>query len=254
MYLVMEFLDGQNLQKLIETHGPLGYEEALPLADQVLAGLSAAHEAGVVHRDLKPENIFVRPDPGGHSLAHAEVKILDFGLAKEISPDEKSPVLRAAEGVPVGTPAFMSPEQCKGLSTIDARSDLYSVGVILYWLFTGKLPFDAPSYLDVIKMQISSVPRRPSELCDMPHALEEIDPEAPREEAGGSVPDGRSGAHGAQGVRRGADLDPRRRRARRGRLRRRRCSDRWWRSSPSTGRGTASRTPSRVRRRRASSG
>ncbi len=127
IYLAMEHVDGKTLKKLILEQEPLAVKKALDIAIQMCAGLSAAHEEGVVHRDIKSENILVN--------ARGEVKITDFGLAKF-----KGASKLTKTGSTVGTAAYMSPEQAQG-EDVDSRSDIFSAGVVLYELLTGKLPF-----------------------------------------------------------------------------------------------------------------
>jgi tRNA A-37 threonylcarbamoyl transferase component Bud32 len=131
-YLVMEHLEGQSLSSLVG--GPLELPRAVDLLCQVCDALSAAHAHGVIHRDLKPANVLLVPAGEGRQ----RVKLLDFGLAKSlVYPSERTPT---QNGVLLGTPEFMSPEQCTG-EPVDARTDLYAVGVMAYQLLTGRLPF-----------------------------------------------------------------------------------------------------------------
>lgn len=132
-YLVMEYVPGQSLAEKLRS-GPLPLNEALFLAEEIARALQEAHEQGIVHRDLKPGNIVITPK--GHA------KVLDFGLAKLLAPEDSTVSLLETMG-PVGTPRYMSPEQADG-GTVDARTDLWSLGVVLYESLTGKAPFDAP--------------------------------------------------------------------------------------------------------------
>lgn len=135
-YLVMELLAGKSLDALIEEES-LHPEQAFDLATQVLEGLAFAHQSGVLHRDLKTENVFVTHDANGRPIA----KLLDFGLAK-FTDDERwgSSAKLTVQGSIFGTPAYMPPEQCAG-APVDARGDVYAIGVILFELFTGEWPF-----------------------------------------------------------------------------------------------------------------
>ena len=137
-YLVMELLEGQDLQQLLTRQRRLPLEHAAALVRQVLLALSAAHDEGVVHRDLKPENIFICR----HKDGQAKVKVLDFGISKVL--DSESIITH--KSAVLGTPHFMSPEQAEGrVSDIDHRTDIFAVGLILYHMLAGKLPFAGPS-------------------------------------------------------------------------------------------------------------
>ena len=151
LYLVMEYVNGEDLSALIRREGPWSFARAARLFAQVCAGLVEAHEAGIVHRDLKPENLMVvkRRDGSEH------VKILDFGLAKlreRATDSERSSV--SSGGQVIGTPYYMAPEQVRG-EPLDARADLYSVGATLYRVLTGVPPFDAPSPMSVLAKHLT---------------------------------------------------------------------------------------------------
>ncbi|WP_437676451.1 serine/threonine-protein kinase [Sorangium sp. So ce131] len=139
-YIVMEHLDGESLGMALARFGRLDMEAAVGVAIPVLEALDAAHRAGIIHRDLKPENIFIAFDPSRNS---AVVRLLDFGIAKVLDSDGPSP--RTRTGVVFGTPDYLSPEQATGESPLDGRSDLFSVGVLLYEVLTGTRPFRAPT-------------------------------------------------------------------------------------------------------------
>ncbi|WP_433932556.1 serine/threonine-protein kinase [Sorangium cellulosum] len=139
-YIVMEHLDGESLGMALARFGRLDMEAAVGVAIPVLEALDAAHRAGIIHRDLKPENIFIAFDP---SRGSAVVRLLDFGIAKVLDSDGPSP--RTRTGVVFGTPDYLSPEQATGDSPLDGRSDLFSVGVLLYEVLTGTRPFRAPT-------------------------------------------------------------------------------------------------------------
>lgn len=138
-YMVMEYLSGESLAQRILRRQRLEPSELLPIAEQLLEGLAVAHRIGIVHRDLKPDNVFLA-EVAGSDLEL--VKILDFGISKFIdtrTPEGATPL--TSVGVAVGTPHYMSPEQVQGLKELDTRTDLYSVGVILYQCLSGRLPF-----------------------------------------------------------------------------------------------------------------
>jgi serine/threonine protein kinase len=149
-YLVMELLEGMPLSDIIGRQQTLPIERIARIAAQVCEGLRAAHEAGIVHRDLKPENVFLTTRKGTDF-----VKILDFGIAKMLSSGE--PLTK--KGLIVGTPHYMSPEQAAG-ATVDPRGDIYSLGVILYELATGQVPFDATHYMGVLAKHLTEPPPR----------------------------------------------------------------------------------------------
>jgi len=163
-YYVMEYLAGRNLGDVLRERIYLPAAEAIPIFLEVGDALVAVHAKGIVHRDLKPENILLlsSPPPGGH-----RAKLVDFGLAKLVEGvpahlSAGSP--RTAAGVNVGTPHYMSPEQCRGLK-VDARADLYSLGILLYETLTGRLPFDGPTPLDIWQAHVEKPPQPPCELC-----------------------------------------------------------------------------------------
>jgi len=144
-YYVMEYLPGMNLEDLVEQHGPMPHERAVHLLRQVCQALREAHGIGLLHRDIKPSNIFACERGKVYDVA----KLLDFGLVKTFGTDRDS-VKLTGEGAFTGSPAFMSPEQAAGREQLDARSDIYNVGAVAYYLITGKLPFDRPSTLQML--------------------------------------------------------------------------------------------------------
>jgi len=156
LYIVMEYLDGENLLQVERKAGPLDPVRAARIMIQVCGALGEAHSLGIVHRDLKPENIVLSTQGGISDFP----KVLDFGLAKmKDPPDPKTGSLRALtqQGAVFGTPEFMSPEQARG-EVLDARSDIYSLCVILYEMVTCKLPFKAKSPMDFITQHIKAPP------------------------------------------------------------------------------------------------
>ncbi|MDC0748744.1 serine/threonine-protein kinase [Polyangium mundeleinium] len=154
LYIVMEYLEGKNLNQIVRKEGPMGLDRAIPVLIQVCGALQEAHSQGIVHRDLKPENIFLSTNGGLRDFP----KVLDFGLAK-VTERELRPgsVMLTQEGMVFGTPEFMSPEQAQG-KPLDARSDIYSLAVILYEMLTGKLPFDARTPMEFIQHHVTKPP------------------------------------------------------------------------------------------------
>jgi serine/threonine protein kinase len=148
LYLVMEFLRGRDLASVAYEEGPLPIRRIVSILRQALEALAEAHHYGIIHRDLKPENIVLEPLRSGGDF----VKVVDFGLAKIV----EGPRLTAitSPGVICGTPDYMSPEQGRG-GVVDPRSDLYAVGVILFQMLTGRLPFEADTATQVVLMHLS---------------------------------------------------------------------------------------------------
>jgi serine/threonine-protein kinase len=146
LYMVMEFLDGEDLGSRIKKLRRLKPHDAANIVHQLLEGLTAAHKAGIIHRDLKPENVYLVTSRAGR---RDFVKVLDFGVSKFSALDGES-MSMTSTGAVVGTPYYLSPEQARGLKTIDARSDLYSVGVVLYQAVTGRLPFNAETFNELV--------------------------------------------------------------------------------------------------------
>ncbi|HVZ73279.1 MAG TPA: serine/threonine-protein kinase, partial [Polyangia bacterium] len=164
-YFVMEFLEGATLAERLE-RGDLPPSHVPPLLAQVCDALEAAHGKKIVHRDLKPENIWVGASPNGAP----RVRLLDFGIAKLLDTGDKAVT---DVGAVMGTPHFMSPEQCNGRD-VDHRTDLYALGVIMYRLFAGKLPFTGETYAQILGRQISEMPPPPSSLAPMPAPLDAL--------------------------------------------------------------------------------
>ena len=153
-YFVMELLEGMPLGWLIKKGGPIPAARAVRIVRQIAEALAAAHEAGIVHRDLKPDNIQVGAATSGSDV----VKVLDFGLAKVAG---KSRLTR--QGMVFGTPHYMSPEQASG-DPVDHRADIYALGVVMYEMFTGRVPFEADSAMGVLTKHMYMEPAPPSEL------------------------------------------------------------------------------------------
>ncbi len=168
-YIVMEFLNGEPLDKRIERCGRLSPQDTARIVQQVCRALQRAHDAGIVHRDLKPENIFIV-----HEDDDEVAKVLDFGIAKMKDPSDQSiSGSQTKTGAVLGTPYYMSPEQARGLRTIDHRTDLWSMGVIVYKCIVGKLPFDGESLGDLlVKICTAPVPIPSHALQGLPLAFD----------------------------------------------------------------------------------
>jgi serine/threonine-protein kinase len=166
-YIVMELLEGRNLATYLEAHGPMSLREAATVIAQVAKALGRAHQVGVVHRDIKPDNVFLCDVEGGELF----VKLLDFGIAKRDEHAVKSAA--TTTGAVVGTPYYMSPEQIVGDKDIDARTDIWSLGVVAYEAMTGRRPFEGAT-VGAITLAIHTATRRVSEfLPTAPPAVDE---------------------------------------------------------------------------------
>jgi serine/threonine-protein kinase len=164
-YISMEFLEGVTLKDLIKSKGALPVGVGLRIAKQICAGLEAAHRQGVIHRDIKPQNMLIIPETG-------EVKIMDFGIARVSEVKGKSAL--TSDGTVMGTPDYMPPEQAQG-KPVDFRSDIYALGVVLYEIFTGRLPFTGENAMQVVMNHIQKAPPRPRSVNpSLPEDLEEI--------------------------------------------------------------------------------
>jgi serine/threonine-protein kinase len=180
-YFVMERLVGRTLRQELKARGALPMLEAVELSRQMLLGLDAAHAHGIVHRDVKLENVFVcDPPPGIAGHGERTVKVLDFGIAKVIQGAQSDraprPLIRPTEvGMSIGTPRFFSPEQARG-EAVDARTDIYSAGAVLYCLLTGHGPFDHHRGLAAIcRAHVSETPRSPSAWrVEVPQQLDDV--------------------------------------------------------------------------------
>jgi serine/threonine-protein kinase len=169
-YIVMELLPGESMATRLARVGRMAARDAFRLLRQVATSLEGAHTRGVVHRDLKPDNIFIVGDPavtGGE-----RTKILDFGIAKLADGDANR--MKTRTGSLIGTPLFMSPEQCRGVSTIDHRADIYSFGCMMYLCVTGYVPFDGEGVGDIMFAHMGTVPRAPSTIVAVPPVVDDI--------------------------------------------------------------------------------
>jgi serine/threonine-protein kinase len=156
-YYVMEYLNGLTLDEIVRRYGPLPSERVVYLLRQVCAALREAHGVGLIHRDIKPSNVRVCERGGRHDV----VKLLDFGLVLPVSPTLEDDKL-TQEGTVTGTPAYMSPEQAGGSQTLDARSDIYSVGALAYFLLTGRPPFVCASPVRTLAAHLYEAPKPPT--------------------------------------------------------------------------------------------
>jgi eukaryotic-like serine/threonine-protein kinase len=177
-FFAMDLLEGATLGALVRSHGPLPIARGLRLADQILAGLAALHDARLVHRDLSPDNVFVTRDAGRDGAnpgREGAAVILDLGFAQEPGVDTGDGVTPDSPGSLVGTLTFMAPEQAMRSRAITERSDLFAVAVLLYYAFSGKLPFRGHDDLDVLVSVVRAAPvplRR--QRRDAPAALEQV--------------------------------------------------------------------------------
>src|SRR5947207_4609154 len=159
-YSAMEYIDGRSLKELIVSRGPAPVKTAVEYTRQILAAVGFAHRHGIVHRDIKPHNVLVGPE--------GRLKVTDFGIARS-GASQMTEV-----GSIIGTAQYLSPEQARG-SPVDQTSDLYSVGVVLYEMLTGQVPFTGDTPLEIAMKHLSAVPKSPSELRpDVPHDLDLI--------------------------------------------------------------------------------
>jgi serine/threonine protein kinase len=166
LYIAMEFVDGPSLEAVVDREGPMDLARTLRLVRQLVSALAEAHELGIVHRDLKPANILISQAGGVE-----EVKVADYGIAKLVGVAAVGAPALTAAGMTVGTPEYMAPENATG-RTIDARTDLYSVGVILFEMLEGRLPFQGDSLLAVLKAHVTE----PVPPCSqrVPPSIEEL--------------------------------------------------------------------------------
>lgn len=168
--IVMEYIRGVNLETLLQKNGRLNYARVGRLVSQLCEVLQAAHEQGLIHRDLKPANLMIVD----HDTPREKVKVMDFGLAKLLDAGDIKEYRASSAEFAVGTPGYINPEQVRG-DEVDHRGDIYSVGVMLYELLTGRLPFVGPSSMDLMLAHATEMPPRFGDLglnIDIPEPIE----------------------------------------------------------------------------------
>ncbi|MCI0464674.1 MAG: serine/threonine protein kinase [Gemmataceae bacterium] len=169
-YYAMEYLPGLSLEDLVRRHGPIPAARAVHMLRQICGALREAHGMGLIHRDIKPSNILACERGGSHDVA----KLLDFGLVQNLGPSEPEEKL-TQEGTIAGTPAYMSPEQASGSDHLDARTDIYSLGAVAYYLLTGQPPFRRDKPVQVLLAHLRDpVPPLQSHRPDVPSDLEQV--------------------------------------------------------------------------------
>ncbi len=170
-FLVMELLEGESLGTRIRREGALPIQSAVEFCYQTASALGAAHKKGIVHRDLKPDNLFVVPDP--HDPERERIKVLDFGIAKLQQSANDS--VKTRTGTLMGTPIYMSPEQCRGTKTVDHRTDIYSLGIIFFEMLCGQPPFVSEGFGELVNMHLNVAPPAPStQNANVPPTLDAI--------------------------------------------------------------------------------
>lgn len=168
VYIIMEYLQGETLAETLRADAPLPPERAFAITMQVAGALAASHRCNVVHRDLKPDNIMLTTRGDERDV----VKLVDFGIAKLMNDGHTSS--RTRTGLVLGTPAYMSPEQCEGSAKIDQRADIYALGVCLYEMLVGRVPFIGESYGDVLVQHLTQRPIAPSQYRLLPAHVEQV--------------------------------------------------------------------------------
>jgi eukaryotic-like serine/threonine-protein kinase len=203
-YYVMEYLEGETLDALLEREGRLSLARALPILRGLGRALDAAHAAGIAHRDLKAENVFLAIDPDGDPEHPYWPKLLDFGIAKLLAPED-NPSHRTRTGTFVGTPYYMSPEQCRG-ADVDHRTDLYAFGVLAYRVLAGVFPHDADDYLSILMRQTTVEPDPPSSIVSLPAGVDEVIAKLLAKDPAARPPDLRTAIAALEAVARDAGL------------------------------------------------
>jgi eukaryotic-like serine/threonine-protein kinase len=169
VYFIMEYLHGITLTQAIQTQSPLPPERALSIALQVADALAASHKTNIIHRDLKPDNIILI----NRGREQDFVKLLDFGIAKLTGSDGLSSH-KTRTGLVLGTPAYMSPEQCEGRANVDHRTDVYALGVVLYEMLVGRVPFIGDGYGEILVQHLTQQPVPPSQYRMMSPHIEAV--------------------------------------------------------------------------------
>jgi hypothetical protein len=154
-YLVMELLEGESLSSRVRRMGQVPLRDALEFTYQAASALAAAHAKGIIHRDLKPDNLFVIKD--AHDPGRERIKVLDFGIAK-LQTSVPGQEMRTRTGTLMGTPVYMSPEQCRGTRAVDQRSDIYALGIIMFEMLAGRPPFYSEGFGDLVNMHLNVPP------------------------------------------------------------------------------------------------
>ncbi len=157
-FVVMEYLEGESLAECLLREGPFEEQRVIHVAHQTASALGAAHKKGVIHRDIKPDNVFLVQRKGKDF-----VKVVDFGISKSVKVEDDDSTRLTQTGMVLGTPLYMSPEQARGDDELDHRIDIYALGVIMYELVTGELPFRGNNYLSIISQVINDEPAPPSQ-------------------------------------------------------------------------------------------
>jgi serine/threonine protein kinase len=169
VYFIMEYLAGHTLSQVIHTESPMPPERALMIALQVADALSASHKCGIVHRDLKPDNIILVQRGRERDF----VKLLDFGIAK-LTGGNAAGSHRTRAGIVMGTPAYMSPEQCEGRDSVDHRTDVYALGIVIYEMLTGRVPFIGEGYGEILVQHLTQRPTPVSQFRMLPAHVEVV--------------------------------------------------------------------------------
>lgn len=165
-FIVMELLEGESLRQRLKRVGRLSFEETVRVVTHVTRALTRAHERGIVHRDLKPDNVFIVPEVG-----EEQVKVLDFGVAKLVS--ESGVAALTNTGTAIGSPHYMSPEQARGTRSVDFRTDLWALGVIVFECVTGRRPFESEVFGDLLLRICTDPVPMPSSFASVPPGFDE---------------------------------------------------------------------------------